>query len=145
MLRYGQTRKGEKEALMKNPLLQKWEDKLQGIFDRIDEELENKYGNTFPLRANRPEKGHGVTPDTDGLFELGVSFSLGIGSKIGPGYVFRVKLATMNKVPQEFTSKIEEEVIQMLGKELPKEFPDKELKVAKDGHIYKIYGDLDLN
>ena len=112
---------------MKNPLLQKWEDKLQAIFDRIDEKLEDKYGKAFPLRSNRPEKGQGVTPDTDGLFELGVSFSLGIGSKIGPGYVFRVKLATMSRVPQEFIAKIEDEVVNMLSDELPKEFPDKEL------------------
>ncbi len=130
---------------MKNPLLQKWEDKLQGIFDRIDEELEEKYGDQYPLRSNRPARGCGVTPDTDGLFELGVSFSLGIGSKIGPGYVFRVKLATMSRVPQEFVTKIEDEVCDMLNRELPKEFPDKELKVAKDGRVYKIYGNLDLN
>lgn len=130
---------------MKNPLLQKWEDKLQGIFDRIDDQLEEKYGDTFPLRSNRPARGCGVTPDTDGLFELGVSFSLGIGSKIGPGYVFRVKLATMSRVPEEFMAKVEDEVVDLLNLELPKEFPDKELKVARDGRVYKIYGNLDLN
>lgn len=130
---------------MKNPLLQKWEDKLQGIFDRIDDQLEEKYGDAFPLRCNRPVRGGGVTPDTDGLFELGVSFSLGIASKLGPGYVFRVKLATMSKVPQEFQTKIEDEVCDMLRTELPKEFPDKELNVARDGKVYKIYGNLDLN
>lgn len=130
---------------MKNPLLQKWEDKLQGIFDRIDDQLEEKYGNTYPLRFNRPARGCGVTPDTDGLFELSVSFSLGIASQLGPGYVFRVKLATMSRVPQEFMTKIEDEVVEMLKMELPKEFPNKELKVARDGKNYKIYGDLDLN
>ena len=130
---------------MKNPLLQKWEDKLQGIFDKIDYKLEKKYGNDYPLRSNRPSSGCGVTPDTDGLFELGVSFSLGIGSAIGPGYVFRVKLATMSKVPQEYMTKVEDEVVEMLNVELPKEFPDKDLKVARDGRVYKIYGNLDLN
>jgi hypothetical protein len=130
---------------MKNPLLQKWEDKLQCIFDRIDDQLEEKYGDTYPLRFNRPPRGCGVTPDTDGLFELNVSFSLGIASQLGPGYVFRVKLATMSRVPQEFMTKIEDEVVDMLKIELPKEFPNRDLKVARDGKTYKIYGDLDLN
>ncbi len=130
---------------MKNPLLQKWEDKLQNIFDRIDDQLEEKYGNTYPLRYNRPQRGCGVTPDTDGLFELGVSFSLGIASQLGPGYVFKVKLATMSRVPQDFITQIEDEVIDLLQEELPKEFPNKDLKVARDGKVYKIYGDLDLN
>ncbi len=130
---------------MKNPLLQKWEDKLQGIFDRIDDQLEEKYGDAYPLRYNRPARGCGVTPDTDGLFELGVSFSLGIASQLGPGYVFRIKLATMNRVSPEFITKVEEEVVNMLKEELPKEFPNRDLKIAKDGKNYKIYGDLDLN
>ena len=130
---------------MCNPLLMKWETKLHGIFDRIDTYLEEKYGDAYPLRYNRPPHGCGVTPDTDGLFELGFSFTLGIASELGPGYVFRIKLATSSKVSPEFFSQIENEVVDMLRKELPKEFPDKNLKVAKDGKNYKIYGNLDLN
>ncbi len=130
---------------MKNPLLQKWEDKLQGIFDRIDDQLEEKYGDAYPLRFNRPARGCGVTPDTDGLFELGFSFSLGLTSQIGPGYVFKVKVATMNRVSSDFMEKVENEVIDMLKAELPKEFPNRDLNIAKDGKNYKIYGDLDLN
>ena len=130
---------------MKNPLLQKWEDKLQGIFDRIDDQLEEKYGDAYQLRFNRPARGCGVTPDTDGLFEIGFSFSLGIASELGPGYVFRVKVATMSRVSPDFMEKVENEVIDMLKSELPKEFPNRELNVAKDGRNYKIYGNLDLN
>ena len=130
---------------MKNPLLEKWEDKLQDIFDRIDHILEERYGEMFPLRPNRPAHGRGVTPDADGLFDLGVSFSAGIGSQFGPGYVFRVKLATLNRVPENLLEKVENEVIDLLDAELPREFPGKELKVARDGHVYKIFGDLDLN
>lgn len=131
--------------MVKNPLLQKWEDKLQGIFDKIDHRLEEKYGDLFPLSPNRPPRGKGVTPDADGLFDLGVSFSVGLISKLGPGYVFRVKLATPAKVPEQFTEKVEDEVVAMLTDELPKEFPGKDLKVSRDGKVYKIHGDLDLN
>ena len=38
------------ESIMQNPLLAKWESKLQGIFDRIDTQLEEKYGDAYPLR-----------------------------------------------------------------------------------------------
>ncbi len=130
---------------MKNPLLEKWEDRLQDLFDRVDRALEIKYGELYPLRPNRPGHGRGVTPDADGLFDLGVSFSVGIGSKYGPGYVFRVKLATLERVPAELVEKLENEVIELLMQELPREFPGKELKVARDGHVFKIFGDLDLN
>ncbi|NCB38197.1 MAG: hypothetical protein EOM80_05445 [Erysipelotrichia bacterium] len=130
---------------MKNPLLEKWEDKLQSIFDRIDCKLEEKYGEMYPLRPNRPAHGKGVTSDADGLFDLGVSFSVGIASNFGPGYVFRVKLATLQRVPDALVDSLEDEVVALLQAELPVEFPGKELKVARDGNVYKIYGDLDLN
>ncbi len=130
---------------MKNPLLQKWVDKLQKIFDDIDMVLEQKYGHLFPLRPNRPLHQQGVTPDADGLFDLGVSFSAGFGSEFGPGYVFRVNLATLKKVPDALQEKIEDEVIDMLQERLPKEFAGVDLEVARDGKVYKIYGNLDLN
>lgn len=130
---------------MKNPLLEKWEDKLQKIFNRIDIILEDKYGELYPLRPNRPARGNGVTPDADGLFDLGVSFSAGLGSTKGPGYVFRVKLATLQRVPEDLIEKIEDEVVVLLQEELPGEFPGKHLRVARDGAVYKVFGDLDLD
>lgn len=130
---------------MKNPLLEKWEDKLQKIFNHIDDILEQKYGHLYPLRPNRPQHKKGVTSDADGLFDLGVSFTVGLGSQLGPGYVFRVKLATLHRVPESLQEQLEDEVLGLLQVELPKEFPGKELKVSRDGQIYKIFGDLDLN
>ncbi len=133
------------ELKLKNPLLEKWENRLQDIFDEIDHILEEKYGDMFPLRPNRPPHQRGVTPDADGLFDLGVSFTVGLGSKLGPGYVFRVKLATLHKVPESLYEQIEDEVVGMLQERLPEAFPGKELKVARDGLVYKVFGDLDLD
>ncbi|MGM0601335.1 MAG: hypothetical protein ACQETH_16105 [Candidatus Rifleibacteriota bacterium] len=130
---------------MKNPLVESWEEKLQELFDKIDRRLEEKYGDKFPLKPNRPPHQKGITPDLDGLFDLGVSFSAGLGSELGPGYVFRVNLATLSKVPEEFLEEIEDEVVGMLEEELPEYFPGKKLEVARDGNVYKIYGNLDLN
>jgi len=129
---------------MLHPLVEKWETTLQDVFDLIDEELEVKYGDKFPLRANRPSKGKGTTPDTDGLFELAVTFSAGLRSELGPGYVFRVRLATLAKVPEDFRKQVEQDALARLRIELPKQFPDKDLKVGIDGQMFKIYGDLSL-
>ena len=131
--------------VLKNPLVVKWEKKLQDVFDRIDERLEETYGDKFPLRPNRPKAGQGVGADADGLFDLGISFSAGFGSSLGPGYVFTVRIATLQKVPKQFKSKVETEVLNMLKEELPKNFPNRNLKVDRDGNLFKVYGDLDLN
>jgi hypothetical protein len=130
---------------VKNPLLQKWENKLQNIFDHIDHILEKKYGGKFRLKPNRPPHNQGVTPDTDGLFELGVSFSTGFGSEFGPGYVFQIRIATNEHIPNRFKKRVENEVVELLETKLPEAFPDRKLQIAKDGRVYKIYGDLDLN
>ena len=39
---------------------------------------------------------------------------------------------------------IEEEVVRQLERLLPEAFPNKDLRVVRDGNIYKIYGDLSL-
>ena len=130
---------------MKNPLLEKWEGKLQTIFDGIDAHLQEKYGEMFPLSPSRKPSGQGISRDCDGLFDLGFSFTAGLTSKLGPGYVFKVKMATPSRVPREFTNTIENEVVELLREKLPEEFPGRDLKVGRDGRLYKIYGDLDLN
>jgi hypothetical protein len=32
--------------------------------------------------------------------------------------------------------------VERLRQELPREFPDRQLRVERDGPVYKIYGDL---
>lgn len=130
---------------MKNPLLEKWETKLHNLFDDIDNHLEDKYGELYPLAPSRKPRGEGINPENDGLFDLSVTFSAGFTSKLGPGYIFRVKMATLSRVPKELTNKIEDEVVSILKMRLPETFPDKDLKVARDGNVFKIYGNLDLN
>lgn len=130
---------------MKNPLLQQWEDKLNDIFEEIDKKLEKEYGDAHPLKPGRPKAGEGITHDTDGLFEIGVLFTPGFTSSYGPGYVFRVRLATFNKVPPEEIKMYEDKVARMLEEKLPEAFPEKDLRVVRDGKMYKIIGDLGLN
>lgn len=130
---------------MKNPLLEQWELKMQEVFDRVDEQLEKRYKGKFSLKPNRPEAGEGISPNTDGLFDISILFTPGFGSELGAGYVFKVRLATAERVPQEFIKSVEDEASELVKLELSKLFPGKQFDISRDGRSYKITGDLDLN
>jgi hypothetical protein len=121
-----------------------WEQHLKEMFDEIDDELEGKYGKTFPLHPARPGKGRTSSREQDGLFNVGASFSAGFGSRYGRGYVIDIDMITLARVPHEVRQMIEDEVILLIRKKLPRYFPERNLKVARDGHVFKIYGDLSL-
>ena len=121
-----------------------WERHLREMFDEIDDELEEKYGKTFPLHPARPGKGKTSSKEQDGLFNVGASFSAGFGSTYGRGYVVDVDMITLVRVPKEIRQMIEDEVILLVREKLPRYFPERNLNVARDGHVFKIYGDLSL-
>lgn len=121
-----------------------WEQRLQAAFDRVDEQLEAKYGKLFLRHPARPE--HGVTSrrEHDGLFNLGASFSAGYGSRYGPNYVVEIRIMTLADVPADTRRRIEKDAIAMLREELPRFFPENPLQVVREGGIYRIVGDLSL-
>ncbi|MCK5006297.1 MAG: hypothetical protein KAR73_02850 [Spirochaetales bacterium] len=129
---------------MRHHKIEEWESKLKRVFDRVDDHLEEKYGRKYPLHPARPTRGTTSSKAHDGLFNLGASFSAGYGSKRGPGYVVEVRMVTLTRVPQYLRNQIEEEAVERLREELPREFPDRELKIERDGQVYKIHGDLRL-
>lgn len=128
-----------------NPKLARWESKLHKLLLEIDAELEEKYGHKWPLHPSRPRRGAAANPQYDGLFRLTASFSAGYGSELGPGYVFRVEIVTLSKIPPDVVEQIEEEAADLMRRGLPKVFPGRDMKVGRDGHVYKIYGDLSLD
>jgi hypothetical protein len=129
---------------VRHPKALEWEHRLKGIFDRIDADLEREYGNRYPLHPVRAAKGKTSNPAYDGLFNVGAAFSAGYGSKHGPGYVVRLRVATLSKVPRDVLEEMEDFVVQRLRQELPNVFPKRVLKVTRDGPVFKIYGDLSL-
>lgn len=129
---------------MRHPKAVEWENKLKAIFDRIDIELERRYGDRYPLHPNRPPHGATSSREHDGLFNVGASFSPGYGSETGRGYVVEIRMATPTHVPADVLEEIEEAVVHMLRGELAAEFPGRPLEVSRDGPIYKIHGDLSL-
>lgn len=129
---------------MRHPKAMEWESKLKDVFDRIDHKLEDKYGKTYPLHPTRQPSGTTANPEFDGLFNIGAAFSAGYGSEYGHGYVVDVRMATLSKVPDDVMNRIREEVVEELKRELPHAFPGRDLRVERDGSVFKIVGDLEL-
>lgn len=117
---------------------------MKGVFDRIDDALEERYGRRYPLWPSRPPRGATANREADGLFNVGAAFSAGYGTKFGRGYVIEIRMATPAHVPANVMEQIEEDVVGMLSRELKKAFPGRRLEVSRDGPVYKIHGDLSL-
>ena len=123
----------------------KWERTLKAIFDEIDHELEAQYSGQWPLHPARPKRGKTSNPEHDGLFNVGAAFSVGIGSKYGPGYTVEIRTSTLKNVPADIRTKIKQQVFQTLEEKLPLAFPEKELHVSEENGIIRIHGDLSLD
>ena len=130
--------------MLSHPETLKWEKKMKNLFDEIDDYLETTYGGMYPLHPSRAKRGTTSNKEHDGLFNVGVSFSTGLGSDFGPGYVVEIRLVTLSHIPDELREEIAKDVVTLINKKLPVHFPGKDLKVVHDGNVYKIYGDLSL-
>ncbi|HPJ57582.1 MAG TPA: hypothetical protein PLK81_08070 [Kiritimatiellia bacterium] len=130
---------------MSKTKLERWEARLKKVFDEIDSELEAEGAcKKFKRHPNRPPAGTTSNREDDGLFDLGAAFSVGIGSRHGPGYVLQARIATLDPVSPDAQKKLEDEVARRLRRKLPEAFPGVRLHVNRDGRVYKIHGDLSL-
>ena len=129
---------------MRHPNLIAWEKKLKSVLDEIDVLLEQKYGDQYDLHPARRKHGSTLNRSHDGLFDIRGDFTLGLGSKKGRGYIVDIDLKTLENIPANIIEEIENVVVKELNLRLPKAFPDKDLKVERDGNMLKIIGDLSL-
>ena len=129
---------------MEHHSLSQFDKKLKALFDEADDYLEDKYGGTYPLHPARARRGVTGNKESDGLFNVGASFSAGYGSEHGRGYVLDIDMVTLSDVPDEKEAEIEDDAVQFIRKKLPEYFPDRDLQVHRDGRTFKISGDLSL-
>ena len=129
---------------MRHPKTEAWERQLSHLLNRLDVELEQKYGKSYPLHPARPHHGETHNPSHSGLFNVSAAFTGGFGSERGAGYLLHADMVTLTHVPDEVEEQILEEVAARLREELPAAFPGKVLHVSRDGHSFKIHGDLSL-
>src|SRR5690554_2491659 len=121
------------------------EKRLRLLFDELDDYLEDKFKGSYDLHPNRLPRGKAARVAYDGLFSTGTKFTLGIGSEYGRGYLVDVEVSTLEKVDPEMRSAIDQAAFDFLKENLPKHFPKRDLKVVKDGQLYKIIGDFSLS
>jgi hypothetical protein len=124
--------------------LEVWEKKLKVIFDEIDAALEARYGALYARKPIRPVAGSTCNPQFDGLFDIGASYTVGLGSAYGEGYVVEIRWVTLEEVPGDIKLEAEAVAEKILTRRLPEEFPGKNLRVVHDISGMKITGNLDL-
>ena len=127
-----------------HPKTAEFDRRLKAMFDEIDHLLEDRYHSHWTLRRNRPARGETANPEADGLFNVGAYFSPGFGSELGRGFLLDIELATDDSVTPEAMEEVELFTLELLEKLLPVHFPERELKVSRDGAMYKIHGDFSL-
>lgn len=129
---------------MRGREVQEFERTLKALFDRIDDELEDRWGDRYRLHPSRPRRGRSSNKEHDGLFNVGASFTAGYGSEHGKGYVVDVRMVTLQNVPDEVEREIDEYVARRIGELAPDFFGPRELRVVREKKVYKIIGDLSL-
>lgn len=127
---------------MRHRKAKEWEKRLKTVFDKIDIELEQQYGDRFDRHPARPAHGSTSSREMDGLFNVGASYSAGFGSKLGPGYVVDIRLSTLQRIPKDLKLELRDKVQAMLIEALPDAFPGKELHVDTERSHLRIHGDL---
>ena len=127
--------------------VERWDARLKAVFDEIDRELETEAAlkkSPYRLHPVRLPAGATSNPEDDGLFDIGASFTAGIGSEYGPGYALTFRMATLEHVPAADIERLQNRVVAMLRERLPKAFPGTDLRVVEDVNGWKIVGDLSL-
>jgi hypothetical protein len=127
-----------------HPKLVAFTNTLEALFHEVDNELEDRWGDRFPIHPNRPLRGVTGNPEMDGLFEVAPDFTVGLGSEQGRGYIVSVRVATLEKVPPEEFEALMEAAAALIREKLPHRFPDRRLEVVRDGKRFKITGDFSL-
>ena len=122
--------------------LEQWELKLRNALDTVDRTLEQLYSSQFPRHPNRPAAGTTSSPKADGLFSVTSAFSLGLATGNGPGYIIRLRTATMLPLSQDEQEDILRTAEKLLPEAIAASFPERHLTVTRQGDVFLLSGDL---
>ncbi|NCN04621.1 MAG: hypothetical protein GW949_03210 [Spirochaetales bacterium] len=129
---------------MFHPKMQAFDKRMKEMFDEIDDVLEEKYGNRYPIHPNRPTRGATSNKAADGLFNVGVQFTAGYGSELGRGYTVDMNIATLENIPENEREDLLLFTVELIQEKLPIFFPEKNLTCARDRNLFKILGNFQL-
>ncbi len=129
---------------MRGPKILGWEQRLKNVFDEIDNILESEFNGVLPLHPNRAPQGTTSNPESDGLFNVGASYTTGLGTDHGEGYTVDIRLSSLSNVPEELRKKVNARVKELLLEKLPIAFPNNELNLTEFGFGLKIHGDISV-
>jgi hypothetical protein len=129
---------------MEHPKMAAFNAVMDALFHEVDETLEERWGKRYPVNPLRPRRGETCNPEMDGLFEVYPCFTVGTGSEKGRGYLVRLRVATLEKIPEAEQSAFTEAAVELIREKLPRFFPDRALDLVRDGPCYKIIGDFSL-
>jgi len=130
---------------MRNPHVEKWEDKLNTLLKQVDAVLEEEYGCVVPRHPSRLPHGATQNPQQDGLFRITATFTAGVGSRLGRGYVVTSEPVTLAEFPLDKWCVVEQKACRMIEAGLEEVLPGRGLKLERDGNVWKITGDLSLD
>jgi hypothetical protein len=80
----------------------------------------------------------------DGLFQATPNFTPGYVSEHGRGYIIGLRAATLETIPPNQINYLMAVAASYITRKLPEYFPGRDLRVVKDGPVYKIVGDFSL-
>ncbi|MCL1818998.1 MAG: hypothetical protein FWG35_08695 [Spirochaetaceae bacterium] len=129
---------------MWHPKTIEFTERLEKLFDEVDNYIEDVYGDRYSLHPARPARGATANPQADGLFTIGADFTAGYGSELGRGYLIDVTVATLEEVDESARDEIYRAAVRKIEELLPLRFPERELTVRQDGNHFKIQGDFGL-
>jgi hypothetical protein len=129
---------------MWHPKTNEFEKQMHELLLEVDAELEERYGDRYPLHPARAAHGETASGQYSGLFTVNTHFTPGYGSELGRGYVLDVEMVTLSDVPDEVEEEIEAEAATLLQRKLSERFPERDLRVERDRRVFKIRGDFSL-
>lgn len=129
---------------MRHSFAEEWERTLEDVLQEVDHKLEERFGKLYRRHPVRPAHGQTVNRRYDGLFRLTANFTAGFGSATGPGYVVDIGISTLDSVAHEDRKTVETTAVSLIRKSLPQAFPQRDLRLIRDGTVWKVVGDLSL-